>query len=362
MAKQFKDFTFAGKKFRDLSAKYISVDFENNNDITLAMERNMEIGETNPYRTEPNYFGDTWSDVLPIELNIIKNPCKYEHDQKDLAITKSEIREITRWLTSPHYPEWIEFEYEQDDTNETKYYCGWFNNIETFVVGGEVYGLKLSFKCTTPFGYTADIVNTQTVAKYSNILVTNDSDELNSYCYPTIEIKPNSNGQIYICNLSDCKLLKNGILTLTESTYFDSLLTLVEDYAVLNGYTVKYTGTGAFNIVSLCNDTAVQFYLVDKYDNETKCTAFYIEDTKEYRIIEDGFMFMNVYIDLDVYVDCQKLIINDSLGRMITYDELGITDVDHIYWLRLINGYNTLLLYGDAEFTIKHKESRKVGE
>lgn len=75
------------------------------------------------------------------------------------------------------------------------------------------------------------------------MIVQNDSDELNSYCYPTIEIKPNGIGQVYICNLSDCILLKNGTLTLTESTYFDSLLTLVEEYAKMNGYTVRYTGT-----------------------------------------------------------------------------------------------------------------------
>lgn len=362
MAKQFKDFTFTGKQFSSLCTKYISVDFEDNSDIPLAMERNMEIGETNLSRVEPNYFGDTWTDVLPIELNIVKDPSQYDYNQKELVITKGEIREITRWLTSPHYPEWIEFEYDHDNVDEAKYYRGWFNNVETWVVGSEVYGLKLSFKCTTPFGYTDDIVNTQTVTKYSNILVTNDSDELDSYCYPTIEIKPNSNGQIYICNLSDCKILKNGILTLTESTYFQSMLTLIEEFATLNGYTVKYTGKGAFNIVALCNDTAVQFYLIDRYNNEIKCTAFYMDDTKEYRIIEDGFMFMDVYTDLNVYIDCQKLIINDSLGRIITYDKLGITDVDHIYWLRLINGHNSLLLYGNAKFTITHKESRKVGE
>lgn len=48
LSKIFKDFTFAGKKFSSLSAKYIPVNFENNNDISLAMERNMEMGEVLP--------------------------------------------------------------------------------------------------------------------------------------------------------------------------------------------------------------------------------------------------------------------------------------------------------------------------
>lgn len=361
MAKDFKDFTFNNKKFSGLSAKYIAANFDSDPDVKLAMGRNMEIGETNHYRIEPNYFGDTWDDVLPLEINIIKDPCSYRL-QTELEISKSEIREITRWLTSPHYPEWIEFEYHSYDTNDVTRYYGWFEDIETWCAGGIVYGLKLSFKCTTPFGYTNDILNEADVNTYHNLLVKNDSDELDNYCYPIIEIIPNSDGQIFICNLSDCNVLENGILTLTDSSYFDSLLTIIENYAKQHGYTVKYTGSGAFNIVPLCNNTAVQFYLIDNYGNDIKCTAFYIPSTYEYRIIENGFMHMNVYENLKVHMNCQRLIIADSIGRMITYDKLGITDVDHIYWLRLINGYNSILLYGNAKFKITHMESRKVGE
>ena len=154
IAKLFKDFTFTGKKLSSLSAKYTAVDFNESSDKLLAMERNMEMGETNPYRIEANYFGDAWADVLPIELHIVKNPCEYNYNQKDMVISKSEIREITRWLTSPHFPEWIEFEYEEDDTNDVTHYCGWFNNIETWVVGGEVYGFTLTFTNDSPFAYS----------------------------------------------------------------------------------------------------------------------------------------------------------------------------------------------------------------
>ena len=40
MAKLFKDFTFVGKKFSSLSAKYTAVDFNESSDKLLAMERN----------------------------------------------------------------------------------------------------------------------------------------------------------------------------------------------------------------------------------------------------------------------------------------------------------------------------------
>lgn len=361
LAKDFKDFTFCNKKFSDLSARYITASFGSDADIDLAMGRNMEIGGTNQYRINPNYFGDTWDNVLAFELNIIKNPCFYK-TQAEREISKPEIREITRWLTSPHYPEWIDFEYQPEDNHDVTRYYGWFDNIETWCVAGAVYGLRISFKCTTPFGYTKDIINEADVTTYSNLLISNNSDELNNYCYPTVEISPHADGQIFICNLSDCNILDNGTLTLSESSYFDSLLTVVESYARLHGYTVKYTGSGAFNIIPLCNETAVQFYLIDKYGNDIKCTAFYTADTYEYRILENGFLFMNVYKDLDVHMDCQNLVINDSVGRMITYEKLGITDADHIYWLKLINGHNSLLLYGNAGFKFTHMESRKAGE
>lgn len=359
MAKQFKDFIFNNKRLTDM-LDCISVDFNSDSDTFLAMERDMEKGEVNHYRVEPNYYGDTWSDTLKFELDIIKNICTYP-EQKDSFFTQDEIRTFTKWLTSPHQPLWLHFEYEENNNN-VPYYFGWFNNIESFSVGDKVYGLKLHFTCTTPFGYTDIITNTKSVTTYNNMLISNNSDELEDYCYPKIQIHPKSNGQIYICNLSDCNLLANGIVELTQSTYFDSMLDIIDNYALLHNYTVVYTGTGEFNIIPLCNETAIQFYFIDKYGKEIKCTAFYLIDTKEYKIIENGFMFMNVKTNLDVYIDCQKLLITDSIGRMITYDELGISDVDFIYWLRLINGNNSFLLYGNADFIISHRESRKAGE
>ena len=357
MSKNFKDFTFMEKSFSDLSAKYIgSVSFDET-DINLSMEREMEHGERNKFRVEPNYYGDKWSNNLTFELHIMKDMCKHTNTN----ITKSDIGEITRWLTSPHLPQWIEFEYVPGDNSEVINYYGWFKNIETWCVGENVKGLKLHFECTTPFGYTEPLIDQHMVTSFTECTITNDSDELYDYCYPTIHIYPNGNSQMYICNLSDATILEEGVLEPSDND-FNNLLNVVETYALYNGYTIRYTGTGAHNIVSLCDNTAVQFYLIDRYAKETKHTAFYIPETSEYKIITDGFMYMNLYEDLEIDIDCQKLMIMDSIGRMITYDKLGISDVDNMYWLRLINGDNTLLLYGNAEFTITHRESRKVGE
>lgn len=356
MAKEFKDFIFANHKLSEYG-DFICADFNGgDSEIVLGLEREMETGNTNPYRLESNYYGDKWSSPLSFELHIMKNPCTYSV-QKDMEFTKNEIRQITRWLTSSHYPLWIEFEYSPDKNDEIIHYKGWFNNIETFSVGGGIYGLKLYFTCSTSFGYT-DYKNYDILGISENIVnknILNDSDELESYCYPKIKINPNSTGQIFMCNLSDCKILESALL---ENA---SLNTIAENYALKNWYEIKYTDTN--NIpVYICDGNALQFYLVDKYGNDTKCTIFHWVDTGYYYLIEGGFVFMDTKSNLEINIDCQKLLIQDSIGRMITYDELGITDVDHMYWLRLLNGDNMVLVYGDANFTFNFRESRKVGE
>ena len=194
MAKEFKDFTFMGKKLSDLSVKYVSVDFDGDADVNMAMDRDMETGDSNRYKVEPNYFYDKWNDTLEFELDIIKDPCKFTN-QNAAVITKSERREITRWLTSSHFPEWLTF-----------------------------------------------------------------------------------------------------------------------------------SGTGD----SADDNTLANFKLVDAYGNETYHTVFYRTDSKVYYIIENGLMRMSVSKDLKVYLDCQKLTINDELGRMVTYDKLGMENMSKL--------------------------------
>jgi hypothetical protein len=360
MFKQFEDFLFAGKKFSDLSCEYIPANLNTDFEISLALERDMESGTKNNYRPEANYFGDSWSDTLTLELHIIKSPTKYP-DQESQFLSKKDLREITRWLTSPHYPQWIVFDLPSDADDDVVRYRGWFSNIEPLPLDDKIYGLKLFFTCTTPFGYTTTITQKKQVITYAEQTVVNNSDESLTYCYPVITILPHDNGEIFLCNLSDCNLLDSG--KFSDQASFSSLINVIEDYSAQKGYIVTYTGTGSKNIIPLCQNTAVQFYLRDVYNGTVKkCTAFYRMDTKEYRIVDGGFVYMKVYQNLDISMDCQFLTINDSIGRMVTYDKLGITDVDHVYWPRLLHGENHLLLYGNADFIVQHQESRKAGE
>lgn len=63
----------------------------------------------------------------------------------------------------------------------------------------------------------------------------------------------------------------------------------------------------------------------------------------------------------DFYIDCQHLKIYDITNSIVTFEDLGISDVDDIYWPRLAYGDNIFEFTGDAEFEISYREPRKVG-
>ena len=358
MSKLFKDFTFNKKKLSSLKTRYISVYLDGNSDIQFAFAREMLSGESNKYREEPNYFGDKWSDTLLLQLNIIKDPCKYFGN--DRIITKTELREITSWLTSPHKPLWLQFENMESSTDDSVRYKGWFSDITPFSVGGNLMGLTLSFKCTSPFAYTEDIQNKFENANSQSLLLKVSSDSLENYTYPKISFDVKNNGQVYICNMSDCEILENSILS---SSSFEELTRKISLYASAKKYELRYATNSSGEVNKICSDTAVEFYLKDAYGEEIKCAAYYLPDSKQYWIIRGGFMWVSLYRDLNITIDCQKLLIYDSIGRMVTYDKLGVSDVDSMYWLKLKNGNNSIRIYGNGNnITFTHIEARKVGE
>lgn len=360
MVKQFSNFIFYGKKLNESDNKYLSVDFNNSDESSISLSRNIDKGETNRYRAEPNFYGFTWNDPLSFELHVVKNPCKYT-EQNEMVFTQTEIREITRWLSSNHLPQWLEIETKKGQKDDVRY-KGYFKDIQTFTVNGQVMGLKLFFECTTSFGHSYDIVNSfSSTTNARTVSIENNSDELEDYCYPILEIIPNSNSYMYICNLSDCEVLDRGNV---ESAASSTLKNVIEDYARLHSYTIEYNQNSSGAVETLCDHTAIEFRYIDETNNKIKCTAFYYQNgtVYTYMLVKGGFMHMELYTGLNVYIDCQHLIIKDVTGRMVTYNRLGISDVDSIYWLRLVNGINNLIISGDCTINVKHIESRKVGE
>lgn len=61
-----------------------------------------------------------------------------------------------------------------------------------------------------------------------------------------------------------------------------------------------------------------------------------------------------------IIIDCSKSMISDAVG-LLNFEDLGISDLDYIYWLRLYHGINTFIVTGDVELTFEYREPRKVG-
>lgn len=244
-----------------------------NNDTLIT--RQPITGEKNKYRPKENYFGTLYSDNYSFTLGLAKNPCK----QNNYTFTSNDIKKINSWLTSPQYPKEFKF-------IDNPYYD---EEIHFFVIITEVTTehidnpneLIFTVTCDSPYGYTPEIkISTESSSIITNkIVITNNSDDLETYVYPLFKIKPLDNSNLTIKNITD---------------------------------------------------------------NNKSITVTMLKD--------DEF-----------YIDCQKLQICDITGSLISFDDLGIADVDQIYFPRLRSGKNELEFKGNAEIEIIYREPRKVG-
>lgn len=76
---------------------------------------------------------------------------------------------------------------------------------------------------------------------------------------------------------------------------------------------------------------------------------------------DSGTLLITAQKDKTIYIDCQNLKIYDDSNNLIPFSDIGINDIENIYWPRLLYGENEFNFTGDADFTIEYREPRKVG-
>lgn len=186
-----KYFEYNGRSSEEFGV--ILASFGDKQDLNSGLSRSIIKGNTTRFRKRGNHIGTEYNDALEFSMTIIKNKCY----TNDLSFSRREIREINAWLTSPTYP--ILFHMFDDKSNDEDIdYFGLFSDVE-YEAAGDLIGLTLTFTCDSPFGYSPLVK--RTLSKSEQIQTINiESDELEDYVYPYLEIEALDDTDVLIKN------------------------------------------------------------------------------------------------------------------------------------------------------------------
>ena len=281
-------FTYNGKSSDDFGV--IICASEQPESIPIGLTREILKGEITSRRPVANWYNAKYSDVLTFEVTITK--------PENRAFSREEIRDINAWLTGPRTPTLLFFE---DEAFDPINYYGVFTDVAN-TYGSGILMLTYTFTCDAPYGWS-----NEREFKYTSggvLEVVNDTDEINDFVYPLLEISANPGQEIEIENLSEI----STVLLLHKIK-----ITIPSD---INGSTYKNP---------LYIDTKLH-KIYTKLNNST---------TLPVNLSDLGFSTESL-TNLD----------NGSLG---------------LYWPRLVPGTNKFKITGDCSIRMTFRCPRKVG-
>ena len=284
------------------------------------VNRSLQLGEKNKYRPKENQFGTLYGDNYSFKMGVMRNPCRNKNVVPELK------NGILRY--DPTYTPYLD------------------NGI-----------LKFSMN------YTADIKN--------GIIIPNDSYYLTSKIIRIINA--------WLTSPQYPRLLKfiGDDYFSEEIEFFATITELSTEHASLPyelTYTVTCDSQWGYTPLILCKTTSSST-LPREYSiqNNSDCWEDYVNPTikvspKSHGIItiknktDNGrTMKINALKSDDFYIDCRNLKIYDITKSIVSFEDLGIEDIDDIYWPSLAYGEIIFEFTGDATFEISYREPRKVG-
>lgn len=193
MALYAHSFNFNGTSSETFQLRLVG--FSNDSPLTTLYEKSVIKGEISMYHPMPVRKGLKYSDVLKINISVVKNDAS--------PFTDSELREIRRWLNGSSEPERLYFSGCENEIFESVDYYGNFISVERFEPSCETYGLKLVFENIAPYAFSKEETTSYTCTDSLDIQLENTSDEINEDYYPIVKIKSNANQTVRLVNHSD---------------------------------------------------------------------------------------------------------------------------------------------------------------
>ena len=392
-----KYFTYDGEDSQTHSLAIAGL--EQNDDVVFSLGREVLASQLNRYRNRVGHMGTRWSDVLTFNIQFIKSPCD-SGSAANMYFTEDEVNEINAWLTSPDYPtlfHMYDYDFERD-SSDSVILLDMPDDSFTIAIGANGYGAAtytIENGNITNMGGTA--VDGQKIPpmfsefnKYNGYysIPCADKEYLNNISGITV------NGNDYTNIHTNSWLSTYGTGQRLENSY----TILLNTEKVLNN---KYDYFGVFSDVQaqVIDGNVVGFNCTFTTDSPFAWTheihqvvdgsaTFTVNSAEKYReiypLIEitaapdwessatrsevtignsvDGLsMTLNLRQGDTTTIDAMQSIIKDHSG-LVSFTDLGISDVDYIYWPRLYHGSNTITIEGNATAILKYREPRKVGD
>ena len=161
----------------------------------ISIGNNLTFNTVKTSISDRNYLSSaTYEEPLSTTFQICKLDC---NNPEDRYISSEELTSLLRWLA--RRDGFHKFKLYQKGFEDT-FFRGSFNNIQQLKIGGEIYGLELTFVTDSPYGYediSFDFTTTASVG-YSIYNLSNETGHL----YPKV---------------FTCKCLQNGDLQIHNS-------------------------------------------------------------------------------------------------------------------------------------------------
>lgn len=396
-----KYFTYDGEDSQTHSLAIAGL--EQNDDVVFSLGREVFASQLNRYRNLVGHMGTRWSDVLVFNIQFIKSPCD-NASVANMYFTEDEVNEINAWLTSPDYPtlfHMYDYDFERDSSDSM------------ILVDGENIGaVKIEASGYYPATYTIsgktataqvdrtpqydekggvipmiDPLTQLAVNKYNGYysLIVNDKNFLNALSAITVDDQPyeniHTNAWLSVYNAKGKMEHKYTILVNTEKVLnnkydyfgvFSDVQAQVIDGNVV-GFNCTFTTNSPFawtHEIKQTVDGSATFTVnsAEKYREIyplIEVTLDTSENSRKEIIISNAKDGNSLKVSLlpgdTTTIDCRRSTIIDRTG-LVSFEKLGISDVDYIYWPKLYNGENKITIDGNATAVIKYREPRKVGD